>query len=237
MHVGRARKSRVRRGARKAKIQSLAIYSVNINGFMSKMDSLSSIIENIQPDIVALNELKVRNSGKIKTFFKEKGYELLIRTNGGIAIASLNKFKIVNVTTSKNPNMLAGLISDLNIRIVAGYGPQENVAKEDRKEFFNELSTEIQKAKNAGNSPIIIGDLNSKIESIGGGISALSSNGELLAEVVNNHELEVMNFNPKCTGYWTRVQTVNNEEVRSVLDYCIINSALASKVESMLIDE
>ena len=54
---------------------------------------------------------------------------------------------------------------------------------------------------------------------------------------VENHELEVVNFSSKCSGYWTRVQVVNNREMKSVLDYCIMNSALGKKVESMLIDE
>ncbi len=184
---------------------------------MSKMDSLKSIIENIHPDVVTLNELKVGNPGKVQGFFKELGYDLLIRVRGGIAVAALEKFKIVNATTSNNPKIISGLISGLNIRIIAGYGPQENVIKEDRQGFFDELSTEMQKAKDVGNNPILIGDLNSKIERLEE-VQAMSSNGEMLLELLDYHELKVLNFDSKTTGYWTRVQTVCKKEVKSVLD-------------------
>ena len=174
---------------------------------MSKLDSLSSILDNTQPDIVTLNEIKIRHPGKIQAFFKERGYDLLTRINGGIAIAALSKFKIINVTTSHNTNLLAGLIRNLNIRIIAGYGPQETVSKEDREFFFNELSTEVLKSTNSGNDPIIIGDLNAKIESVDSIVKPKSSNGELLSELLKEHELEVLNFSLNCTGQWTRVQT------------------------------
>ncbi len=89
---------------------------------MSKIDSLSSILENIKPDIVTLNEVKLKNPGNIREFFKKRGYEVLTRTSGGIALAASNKFKLINVTSSNNPNLLVGLLPDLNIRIIAGYG-------------------------------------------------------------------------------------------------------------------
>ena len=213
------------------------MYAVNINGFMSKLDSLASILDNIQPDVVTLNETKVKNSGKLKTFFKERGYDVLIRVNGGIAIAARNKFKIINVTTTENKHILTGLISNLNIRIIAGYGPQETVPKEDREFFFDDLSTEVQASTNLGNKPVIIGDLNAKIEPVDGTLSSKSSNGDLLLDVINEHELEVLNYNLSCTGKWTRVQNVCGEEIKSVLDYCITNTQLANSMESMLIDE
>ena len=60
-------------------INSLSCYCVNINGFMSKMDSLSSILENIQPYVVVLNEVRVDNAGTLKTFYKPRGYNILPR--------------------------------------------------------------------------------------------------------------------------------------------------------------
>ena len=201
------------------------------------MDSLGKIIDNIQPDIVVLNETKTKNSGKIHSFFKKRKYEIIIRNNGGVVIAALIKFKIMNVTSTQNPCILAGLLPDLNIRIITAYGPQENIPKEDREEFFHELNTEIQTSVFSNNTPVLVGDLNSKLELNGNKIDPVSSNGELLLEIVNEQCLEVMNFNPLCVGRWTRVQMVKNELSKSVLDYCITSPTFARNMEKMVIDE
>ena len=131
---------------------------------MSKQDSLSSILDNIKPDVVALNELKLKFSGKLREFFKERGYQILCRISGGIAIAVSDKFQLLNVTSSHNTNILSGLIPNLNIRIIVCYGPQEKELKENREAFFDELSTEVQRATDSGNNIIILGDLNAKLE-------------------------------------------------------------------------
>ena len=202
------------------------------------MDSLDGIIENCHPDIVVLNEVKLRNSGKIHTFFKKKGYEIIIRNSGGVVIAALVKFKIMNVTTSQNPRILAGLLPDLNVSIVTAYGPQENVPKEERQEFFDDLSIEIQKTLFANTDLVLAGDLNSKIEvSDNRKIGAISSNGEMLLDILNSLNLEVMNFKSLCSGYWTRVQNVNGVVNKSVIDYCITNSTFSNNLQKMVIDE
>ena len=59
----------------------------------------------------------------------------------------------------------------------------------------------------------------------------------MLADLIKSHELKVMNFEDKCTGFWTRKQMVKGNPVISVLDYCISNIAMADKLEDMLIDE
>ena len=206
---------------------------------MSKQDSLSSILDNIAPDIVSLNELKLKFSGNLREFFKQRGYQILSRTSGGIAIAVSDKFQLLNVTSSHNTSILSGLIPNLNTRIIVGYGPQEKELKETREAFFDELSTEVQRATDNGNNVIILGDLNAKLEKGEGEIGYVpqSPNGELLAEMLSVHGLEVLNFNKKCTGRWTRVQEVCGETVRSVLDYCISSPKLANNLESMMIDE
>ena len=108
---------------------------------MSKIDSLGEIIEQTKPDIISLNEIKTNNSGKIKTFFEEKGYAPFIRASGGIVLAAKKCLEMVNVTTSISQSILAGFIPGLNIRIINAYGPQETVSKDERQDFFDELST------------------------------------------------------------------------------------------------
>ena len=185
---------------------------------------------------MAINEVKTSSSGKIRTFFEDRGYNPFVRIGGGIAIAAQKKLKMINVTTTKSQNIIAGYIPGLNVRLIAVYGPQENVPKEDRQEFFDELSTELQSCEFAGNSPLVVGDLNSKLV-YDDGIEAISSNGEMLKEVIENHSLKVLNFDKCCKGKWTRVQTVKGVEVKSVLDYCLSSGEVVQRLESMIIDE
>ena len=76
------------------------------------MDSLSSILENIQPYVVVLNEVRVDNAGTLKTFFKPRGYNILPRVKVGIVIAVLSKFSIINVTTSENIHIVVASIKN-----------------------------------------------------------------------------------------------------------------------------
>ena len=208
-----------------------------MRGFLSKIDSLEAIIDDMKPDIVSLSELKTSKSGKVSSFFEEKGYFPLVRAAGGIAIAAQKKLGMLNVSTTTYPSILVGFIPGLNVRIINAYGPQETVHKEDRQEFFDELSTEIQTCEFIGNNPIILGDLNSKIDHEQGKISPNSSNGELLNTLLDTFSLKVMNFSNLCTGKWTRVQSVDGIEEKSVLDYCITNGKICELMESMTVDE
>ena len=106
---GPQKMTKTRRGPRKPKIRSLSCYAINIRGFTSKQDSLSSILENVEPDIVSLCEIKLNSTGNLQKFFKQRGYQVLTRTAGGIAVAASLRFKFINVTSSHNMNLIVGL--------------------------------------------------------------------------------------------------------------------------------
>ena len=59
----------------------------------------------------------------------------------------------------------------------------------------------------------------------------------MLSSVLNDFSLKVMNFKEECVGKWTYVKTVNGIETKSVLDYCISNSTMSERLQSMIIDE
>ena len=141
---------------------------------------------------------------------------------------------------------------DTPFRIIAAYGLQETRSPDDREEFFDHLCAEIENCELHNDNPIIVGDLNAKINLVKvvpppdpnghvpmpvTEIQPLSSNGKLLHEVIEKYSLQVLNFHPECTGKWTRVEVKNNVEQKSVLDYAITNNLLHSRVESVHIDE
>ena len=54
-------------------------------------------------------------------------------------------------------------MKDRTIRVISGYGPQENWPEDKRRPFFVALETEVEKANLAGKSVIIELDANAKL--------------------------------------------------------------------------
>ena len=49
------------------------------------------------------------------------------------------------------------------LRLILVYGPQEKEPEENRTEFYETLSIEIEKCFLSGDSPILAGDFNAKL--------------------------------------------------------------------------
>ena len=233
-------KKKVKRGRKKKK--ELTIFYNNINGIRSKYTSTINIVKKIQPEILALCETKLGNCGKLKKSFPD--YELVNRITkqgkGGLLIAIKKHFffNCMDVTSSPNKDIMVvrlGLSDTSAIRLILGYGPQENEPAEDRAAFITELSVEVQRCIDHGDSPILIGDLNGKLDVAEGEILPKSPNGRLIHDFVSNYGLSIINFTEKCTGKWTRVTRTTGE--KSVLDYVITNSLIAESIVEMVIDE
>ena len=206
---------------------------------MSKLDSFTKIVHTLSPDVISLNELKHKNPGAIRTIFKKLGYKTIIKKESGVLIATKTKYRLVDCTSTTHSNILVGRLTIKNtvIRVIAAYGPQEKSPVDQRTDFYDELSAEIESCDLHNDSPIIIGDINAKIECNNGIIGSLSSNGELLLSVIQKYSLSVLNFHPLCTGKWTCVIEKNNRLEQSVLDYVLTNSSFHNSVQSIMIDE
>jgi hypothetical protein len=95
---------------------------------------------------------------------------------------------------------------DKHVRFINGYGRQENDTEQNRKEFFNQLDEDIERAKLSESMICIEMDANAKLsaEIIKGDPNEMSSNGKLLHELTTKHNLIVVNATNKCTGVITR---------------------------------
>ena len=112
------------------------------------------------------------------------------------------------------------------IRIMSGYGPQENWDEEKRLPFFIALETEIEKAHLAGISVIIEMDANSKLgpEYIKGDPHVMSPNGALLSGIIERQNLNVGNGSAKCQGTITRRRITTHRNEQSVIDIVLYSS-------------
>ena len=172
----------------------------------------------------------------LKKFFQECGYEVISRKQGGLAIAAKPHLKLKNATTTTHPNIVAGRIvtKEMDLVVIGAYGLQESDNADDRNAFFDELSIEVE---SSNNPPIIVGDLNSKVEEKEGSIKGSSGNGKLLENLIEKYSYKAVNFHPNCTGKWTRVQEKGEVTERSVIDYILVNDALWIKIIEVFIDE
>ena len=84
---------------------------------------------------------------------------------------------------------------------------------------------------------LLLGDFNAKIISDNSSVAGVSPSGSLLKELVMQHSLDVLNFSDKCSGKWTRSQSKKGIIERSVIDYAIVDEALAAKLDNLMIDE
>ena len=149
---------------------------------------------------------------------------------------------MVNVTSTENNQSLVTASIKIGgstyVTVIAVYGPQENENEDVRSAFYEEISIEITSSINRGDENfVVVGDFNAKIESENSAISAISPNGTLLHELIKDFSLDVLNFDSKCTGKWTRVQEKNGKTERSVIDYAITNNNLCQHFSKMFIDE
>ena len=164
----------------------------------------------------------------------------MICKESGVLIATKKKISCINVTTTTHKNIMTSkvIIKNTPFRIIAAYGLQESRSSEERAEFFDELSIEVENSILHNDNPIIVGDLNAKITTnYNDLIEHISPNGKLLSDVVNEHSLNVLNFHPKCQGQWTRSMIKKGVLEESVLDYVITNGTVLSMVENIVIDE
>ena len=131
-------------------------------------------------------------------------------------------------------------VSGKEIRVISGYGPQENWIEEEKMPFFIALEEEINKAEMHGKSIFLKMDANSKLgpEYIKEDPHGQSQNGRILSGIIKRHKLIVVNgLEDKCTGVITRRRVTKDSIEESAIDFVIISNDLLDSVESLYIDE
>ena len=126
------------------------------------------------------------------------------------------------------------------IRIIAGYGPQENSSTKMKMSFFAKLEEEIVSAKMANKSIIIQMDANSKLGKtiIPNDPHDQTPNGAVLAGIVKRNALIVTNcLTNKCRGLITRRRVTVDSIEESIIDYVIISDDLLDDLVEVVIDE
>ena len=234
------------KGGKKVKQSNkeIELYYNNINGYQCKRASLLKIIQSEQPDIIALCETKREETDKVKNDeipgYEVKERNLTLGKEGLMIGVKKGTYKRVReVTESESRNIMAVQIEypDATIRVIIGHAPQETATYDERSDFYNELAEQVERCTLNDEQLIVMGDMNARIEN-NNGLEAVSSNGKMLKEVIDEYNLKVTNFHEKTEGQWTRIQSrKDGSTCKSTLDYILLENELYEKITSMIIDE
>ena len=162
---------------------------------------------------------------------------------GGLLTAVHKNLKPVSVSDEDETEILVveGKIKNKSVRFINGYGPQDeaNSSDEEKNEFFNRLDVEVKASKLAGTMVCVQMDANSKLGPayIPGDKKPMSKNGRLLAKVIEENDLIVVNGTAKCDGVITRYRKTINSVEESVIDFFIVCRRFFDLVNSLYIDE
>ena len=68
------------------------------------------------------------------------------------------------VDEGDNADFVKLLLPDDNVRLILVYGPQEDASEVEKSMFYNRVTYQIERANLVGESVILIGDFNAKLE-------------------------------------------------------------------------
>ena len=223
---------------------TLKVFSANCASLRNgKLASLNAGVKATKANIVTLQETHYKEKGKIKLDRDLVVFEAIrVKKGGGTAIAIHKDLKPKLIEEHNDDFELLVVevkTNEKEIRIISGYGPQENWEEDKRLPFFLAMETAIERAELAGKSIFIECDANSKLgkQYIPKDPHAISPNGRLLADIIDRRNLIVCNGTEKCTGAITRKRVTRKTCEQSAIDVVLISNDLKQHLESMHIDE
>ena len=219
----------------------MELYYNNINGLITKQDSLKHILAMKKPDLVALCETKLHKNSK----FEINGYENrkvnLKAGKEGILIAAkegtFNSMELVYEAESKQIATVEIEYPKDTLRLIVAHGPQESANQEEKEEFYNDLAAEVERSIACQCRTIIAGDLNAKVEHQNGEVMESKGNGIRVKEMIDKYELGLLNIQPETEGKWTRIQKKGGVICKSEIDYIITDTNTRKCVQKTIIDE
>ena len=227
---------------------NLKIFSTNAAGLtLGKMNSFLNFINLYTPNIICIQESHYKRKGVLRL----KNYTIFeaIRNKkgGGTFIAARNEFQPKLISEySEDFEMIVIQIKTIqsDLRLICGYGPQENISEEKRLPFYTTLETEIEKAKNAGLEFLVQMDSNCKLGCgyISGDTHPISSNGKLLSEIIDRQNIKVVNGSNISSGLFTRYRKVKKSRnvhniEKSIIDLVLTSNKLFNQVTKMEVFE
>ena len=237
----------LKRNKNKAKEQKLTFVGVNCAGLNSKLNSLDSLISQLNAIVIFFTRVKHRKQGKIGAA-NLKNYQVyqLIRKNsqgGGMAIAAHKDLNPIWLGEGNDETEVLSVqisVQEMKIRCVNAYGPQESAPVDIKDKFWKRLSFEANQADLTGAGFILEmdGNLWAGPELIPNDPNPMNKNGKYLKQFLDENEnLVLVNSQHFCHGLITRLRKTVIRTEKAVLDFFIVCNKILPFIIKMLIDE
>ena len=162
---------------------------------------------------------------------------------GGLALGVSKMFESTFINEGNDDTEVMSIlvvIGDIPIRVIVGYGVQENASKEKKEKFWEYMEKEIVEAEKEEQGVIIQmdGNLHAGAELIKNDPNPQNRNGKLFLQFLQqNPTLTVVNSLSICDGVITRKREVEKRIEQAVLDFFIVNDKIRPFLNRMIIDE
>ena len=132
------------------------------------------------------------------------------------------------------------VVGNIPIRIIVGYGVQENASKEKKDKFWDFIEKEVVQAELEDQGLIIQmdGNLHAGGELVKDDPNPQNQNGRLFMQFLQrNPSLTVVNALSICKGLISRQRILESRKEKAVLDFFLVNDKLSPFLKSMIVDE
>ena len=230
------------------KKKSWTIYQSNLRGFESKKDSLVSIINEVEPNVILLNEthLKVNKKPEIYGYYSYT-HNRNNKSMGGVAtcVDAREASNTVSIKYGEDEDEYIVTRHSqfvVPINVINLYGEQESRAGNDEIEGrWNRIVHEIETIEKRNEEVLLCGDFNKHL----GGIIPdnhikCSFGGKLVENFLRSGKYVLINATKKVEGGpFTRYDPgdPNNDKVKSCLDLAIVSKNLFRYVDKLIIDK
>ena len=243
----------------------MLIATWNVNSVRSRLSQITNWIKIVNPDILCLQETKVKDDSFPLIPFEELGYEVTIngqKSYNGVAIVS--RFKIENVIkgfTSENKDnknfleindqkrLITANINGLKIiNVYVPNGSSMNSEKFNYKiKWLNHLSSFLDEQVKEDDLVCFVGDFNiapldidiHSPEKYDGGIMASKKEREALNNIIKERFIDSFRIFEKNTGHWTWWDYRNNAYELNKgwrIDHIYVSKNLSSNLKSCVIE-
>ena len=229
------------------KRNSITIYGINAAGIKCKIDSFNEVLSTLKPQIWMIEETKLRVNEHIKcealSDFQVFYLSRQKSQGGGIAVGINKMFQSTLISEGDDETEAISVlvvVGDIPIRVIVGYGPQENAPKEKKENFWEFIEKEVIQAETEGQGIIIQmdGNLHAGEKIIKHDPNIQNQNGKLFMDFLQrNDTLKVVNSMNICEGLITRQRLLESRSEKAVLDFFITNEKLSPYLKRMVVDE
>ena len=128
------------------KNQILKIFGINAAGIRCKVDSFNDVLSRLKPNIWMVEETKLKPHENIKCEALEDFQVFYLSRQksqgGGLAIGVNKMFESTLVNEGDDDTEVIS-VGDIPIRIIVGYGVQENASMEKKNKFWDFIENEV----------------------------------------------------------------------------------------------